>query len=37
LSWKELAQKAWGKDWTKPDPGYAFTGKTFDDPKRPQE
>jgi len=33
LSWKELVQKAWGKDWTKPAPAYEFTGKTFDDPK----
>lgn len=22
----ELARKSWGKDWTKPDPGYEFTG-----------
>lgn len=34
LSWKEIAQKAWGKDWTKPDPGYEFSnGRKFETPK----
>jgi hypothetical protein len=28
----EIARKAWGKDWTKPDPGYEFTGRTFETP-----
>lgn len=26
LSWKELCQKAWGKDWANPDPSYEFSG-----------
>lgn len=34
LSLKEMAQKAWGKDWNKPEPAYEFTGRTFDDPKQ---
>jgi len=35
LSWKELCQKAWGKEWTKPDPGYEFSGgRTFETPKQ---
>lgn len=34
LSWRELVQKAWGKDWNKPDPAYEFPGHTFDDPKQ---
>ncbi len=33
LSWDEICRKAWGKDWTKPDPAYEFTGRKFDDPK----
>lgn len=33
LDWKEIVQNSWGKDWTKPDPGYEFTNRTFDDPK----
>lgn len=34
LSWKEICQKAEGKNWTKPEPAYQFTGRTFDDPKQ---
>jgi hypothetical protein len=35
LSWKELVQKKWGKDWTKPDPGYEFSnGRKFETPKQ---
>ena len=26
LDWKEIVQRAWGKDWDKPDPAYEFTG-----------
>lgn len=26
LSWKELVQKAWGKDWNKPEKAYEFSG-----------
>lgn len=34
LSWREIAQKAWGKEWNKPEPAYQFSGgRTFDDPK----
>jgi hypothetical protein len=29
---REMAQKAWGKDWAKPEPGYEFSnGRKFDD------
>lgn len=28
----EWARRAWGKEWTKPDPGYEFTGRKFDTP-----
>ena len=29
----EIARKAWGKDWTKPDPAYEFSnGRTFETP-----
>jgi hypothetical protein len=34
LNWKALVQRAWGKDYTKPDPGYEFTGRKFDDNPR---
>ena len=31
LSWKEICQKAWGKDWNKPETVYEFSGgKTFE-------
>ena len=34
LSWAEMVRKAWGKEWTKPDPGYEFSnGRKFDDKK----
>lgn len=34
LNWDEIVKKSWGKDWTKPDPAYEFSGnRTFDDPK----
>lgn len=26
LSWKELCQKSWGRDWNKPDTAYEFSG-----------
>lgn len=32
LNWKELVLKRWKKDWTKPEPGYEFTGRKFDTP-----
>lgn len=35
LSWREIVQKAWGKEWTKPEPAYQFTNRTFDEPKTP--
>lgn len=31
LSWRELAMKAWGKDWNKREVAYEFTGRKFDD------
>jgi hypothetical protein len=32
----ELARKAWGKDWTKPDPAYEFSnGRNFEQPADP--
>lgn len=35
LNWREMAQRAWGKDWKKPDPAYEFSGgRTFDEPKQ---
>ena len=35
LSWKELCQKAWGKEWTQPEPAYQFSGgRTFEEPKQ---
>jgi hypothetical protein len=34
LSWEEICRKAWGKDWTKPDPAYEFSsGRNYEDPK----
>lgn len=34
LNWRELVQKAWGKEANKPDPGYEFSnGRKFDTPK----
>jgi hypothetical protein len=33
LDWKEMVMRSWGKDWTKPDPAYEFTNRTFEDPK----
>lgn len=33
LSWREIVQKAWGKEWTKPEPAYEFTNRTFEEPK----
>lgn len=34
LNWKELVLKAWGKEWTKPEPSYEFSnGRKFDAPK----
>jgi hypothetical protein len=33
FDWSQLVRNAWGKDWTKPDPGYEFTNRTFDTPK----
>lgn len=35
LSWREIAQKAWGKEWNKPEPAYEFSGRKFDEPKTP--
>lgn len=33
LNWKEICQKAFGKDWAKPEPGYEFSGnRKFDTP-----
>lgn len=34
LSYKELVQKAWGKDWKKPEPAYEFHGRTFESTDR---
>lgn len=34
LSYKELVQKTWGKDWKKPDPAYEFSGRTFESTDR---
>jgi hypothetical protein len=31
LSWKELCDRAWGKDLKKPDIAYEFTNRTFYD------
>lgn len=33
LSWEEICRKAWGKEWTKPDIAYEFSGRKFEDPK----
>lgn len=34
VSWKDLVQKKWGKEYTKPDPGYEFSnGRKFETPK----
>lgn len=31
-SWKEMVEKAWGKEWTKPDTVYEFgNGRKFED------
>ena len=33
LSWREIVQRTWGKEWTKPDPAYEFSsGRTFEEP-----
>jgi hypothetical protein len=42
LDWKEIVQRSWGKEWTKPEPAYEFTARTFEDnpnggPYTPQE
>jgi hypothetical protein len=37
LSWDELVQKAWGKDYTAPEIGYEFTRRKFNDRGRPHE
>ena len=34
LSWEELARKAWGQEWTKPEIAYEFTGRKFEEPKQ---
>lgn len=35
LSWQELCQKAWGKDFKKPDPSYEFSnGRVFESTDR---
>jgi len=31
LNWKELVVRSWGKDWTKPEIGYEFTNRKFND------
>jgi hypothetical protein len=33
LDWREMVQRSWGKDWTKPEPAYEFGSRTLDDPK----
>lgn len=35
LSWQELVQRSWGKDWTEPDIAYEFTNRTFEDRRAP--
>jgi hypothetical protein len=38
LSWRELAMKAWGKDWTKPEVAYEFSGgRKFEDNREPYQ
>lgn len=34
LDWKEIVQRMWGKDWTKPEPAYEFTDRKFEDNPR---
>lgn len=31
LSWRELAMKAWGKDWNTSEVAYEFTNRKFND------
>lgn len=31
LDWAEIVRRTWGKDYTKPEPAYEFTGRTFED------
>ncbi len=35
LSWKELCERAWGKDLHKPDIAYEFTNRIFYDRMQP--
>ncbi len=37
LSWKELCERAWGKDMHKPDIAYEFTNRIFYDRGGPHE
>jgi hypothetical protein len=34
LDWAEIVRRMWGKDWTKPEPAYEFTNRTFEDNPR---
>ena len=34
LDWAQWVREKAGKDWNKPEPGYTFTGRTFDTPKQ---
>lgn len=35
LDWKSLVEKRWGKEWSKPDPAYEFSGgRKFETPKQ---
>lgn len=29
LSWREMCQKSWGKDWDEPEVAYEFHGREF--------
>jgi hypothetical protein len=32
LDWKEMVQRSWGKEWTKPEPAYEFSNdRKFED------